>query len=264
MNRIEKYQNSIEKFIINRTDKIDKNIFPILKNNNYFITIFIIIILSVINKKNKQNNNNNNNNNNHNYNHNHNHNHNHCYYISSSMELLQLITINSDKIDNNTMAKITSLINLLILDNYNISSNILSKDKLIKHYNLVYKNINLFILNNNNNNNYNILYKLIAEITCYLFGCNTNTIFAYISLSNYYSNIIKFYYDINNFSENNLKNIINELGIHKSFEFYISNKKKFIEIALKLKITSNTLYDILEIIEYNFENFIEKYKNIIL
>lgn len=246
MSRIEKYQNSIEKFIINKINNFDnnKNIIKCINNNNYFISIFIIIILSIINKKNNNNQ------------------YNHSYYISSAMELLLLIKKNNNNIYDS--AKITSLINLLILDNYNISSNILSKDKLSKYYNLSYKEINTFILNNNFDYNFQDIYELITKITCYLFGANTNNIFTFITLSKYYSHIIKFYYDMTEYNNINNNNIINNLGIHKSFEYYMYHKKKFIEISIKMNITSNILYDIIDYIDNYFDIFIEKYKNIIL
>lgn len=246
MSRIEKYQNSIEKFILNKINKFDNNkdIIKYINNNHYFISIFIIIILSIINKKNNNNQ------------------YNHSYYISSAMELLLLLKKNNNI---NNSAKVTSIINLLISDNYNISSNILSKDKLVKYYNLTYKEINTFILNNNFEYNYQDIYELITKLTCFLFGANSNNIFAFITLSKYYSNIIKFYYDMIDFDNNiNNSNIINSLGIHKSFEYYIYYKKKFIEISIKINIVSNILYDIIDYIDNYFDIFIEKYKNIIL
>jgi hypothetical protein len=138
MNRIQKYQDSIERFFKNKSyltylnkDESD-NIINLIKKNNYFITIFLLTIINNINKKNKI--------------------HQHGYYIGSSMELALLIIRGNEKdnefdIEKNLLIKIINLMNILLSKNLEVASAILSKEKLIKNYSCAFKDINTKIIN---------------------------------------------------------------------------------------------------------------------
>ena len=141
MNRIQKYQDSIERFFINKLylkylNKEDsENIINNIKKNEYIITIFLLSITNNINKKNKV--------------------HQHGYYIGSSFELALLLIRSLEKpnmynINSDTYVKINNLVNILLSHNLELSSSVLSKDKLLKSYTTCFRIMNSKITNSIN------------------------------------------------------------------------------------------------------------------
>lgn len=300
MNRIQKYQDSIERFFINKLylkyiNKEDSEIIiNNIKKNEYIITIFLLSITNNINKKNKV--------------------HQHGYYVGSSFELALLLIRSLEKsyiynINNNQYVKINNLVNILLSHNLELSSSVLSKDKLLKSYTTCFKimntkitdSINLdFEINKNTfeytdiinykfNEPKNYLNKLKKqkkltndEIKKYIENkycpiIETAALFAwnlgggqenysiYIQkLGYYFAFLVKIYYDIleletdiKNTDLDYYPNIVINLGIQKTFEFYIFYKKKFIELSIKLDMFTNTLKELIERMESCIDKFVE-------
>ena len=300
MNRIQKYQDSIERIFINKLylkylNKEDsENIINNIKKNEYIITIFLLSITNNINKKNKV--------------------HQHGYYIGSSFELALLLIRSLEKpnmynINSDTFVKINNLVNILLSHNLELASSVLSKDKLLKSYTTCFKimnskisnSINLdFEINNgkfeytdiinykfnelkNIKNNLKKQKKLtFEEIKRYVENkycpiIETASLFAwnlgggqenysiYIQkLGYYFAFLVKIYYDIleleTDIKNTNLEyypNIVINLGIQKTFEFYNFYKKKFIELSIKLDMFTNTLKELIEKMENCVDKFVE-------
>ena len=138
MNRIQKYQDSIDRFFKNKSylTYLDNNecdlITESIKKNNFLVTIFLLTLTNNINKKNKI--------------------HQHGYYIGSSMELVFLISRFLEKeklfkINKNLLIKLSNLSNILLIQNLELASAILTKEKLLKNYNLTIKQLNSKIIN---------------------------------------------------------------------------------------------------------------------
>ena len=138
MNRIQKYQDSIDRFFKNKSylTYLDKNACDIItesiKKNNFLVTIFLLTLTNNINKKNKI--------------------HQHGYYIGSSMELVLLISRVLEKeklfdINKNLLVKLTNLSNILLIQNLELASAVLTKEKLLRNYNSTIKQLNSKIIN---------------------------------------------------------------------------------------------------------------------
>ena len=301
MNRIQKYQDSIERFFINKLylkylNKEDSEIIiNNIKKNEYLITIFLLSLSNNINKKNKI--------------------HQHGYYIGSSMELALLSIRSLEKpnifnINNDKFVKINNLVNILLSHNLELSSSVLSKEKLLKSYSSCFKILNSKITNSLTDNldiektdnfvytdliNYKfdntnkVIKELklkkklsIHEIKNYIENkycpiIETATLFTwnlgggqenysiYIQkLGYYFGFLMKIYYDILEL-ETDIKdkdlcyypNIVINLGIQKTFEFYVFYKKKFIELSIKLDMYTNTLKELIEKMELCIDKFLE-------
>lgn len=306
MSRIQKYQDSIEKFFYNKlcliylNEKEAVELTNLIKNNLFIITIFLFLVSNNINKKNKV--------------------FQHSYYIGGLIELLNILidktntTINTNykNIDNDIYIKITNLINILLMQNLEMSSINMTKDKLIKNYCNLIKTANIISINALNNNNLTIAYNKFTEtdLMYYKFKnikdvsqilgnynkINSDDIIKYIE-NNYYPSIeyalsivwicsgekeemnsvikkLGYYFsfllrinrdilDFENILENMRdtdmqysKNIVINLGIQETFEWFIYYKKKFIELSLKLKLFSNNINDLIEFLENTLDNFI--------
>jgi hypothetical protein len=302
MNRIQKYQDSIDKFFKTRLyllylDTTECNIITdSIRKNNFFVTIFLLTITNNINKKNKI--------------------HQHGYYIGSSMELAFLIQRSIEKqqifnLNNENYIKITNLINILLSQNLELASSVLSREKLMKNYSSVFKLVNNKIISIlNNKQTYNLeslkntdlinykfknpekiknifnksklseqdiiqyvetkycpILELAGLLTWNLAGGQDNITKYIEKLGHYYAFLIKIYYDLTEFetdiesSYNDFyPNIIINLGIQKSFEYFILYKKKFIELSIKLGLFSNTIKEVFDTIETKLDIFIENTK----
>jgi hypothetical protein len=303
MNRIQKYQDSIDKFFKTRLylmylDNTECNIITdSIRKNNFFVTIFLLTITNNINKKNKI--------------------HQHGYYIGSSMELAFLLQRSIEKqkifnLNNENYIKITNLINILLSQNLELATSVLSREKLMKNYSSVFKLVNnkiITILNNkqtyhfesltntdlvnykfknlqkiinifNKNNKlseqeiiqyvetkYCPILEVAGLLTWNLAGGQDNITKYIEKLGHYYAFLIKIYYDLTEFEtdiENEYNdfypNIIINLGIQKSFEYFILYKKKFIELSIKLGLFSNTIKEVIDTIETKLDLFIENTK----
>jgi hypothetical protein len=157
MNRIQKYQESVERFLKNKThDIIDNNsinvISSLLRNNNYLMAIFLLTISNNTNKKNKI--------------------QQHGYYIGCSMELLFLllkITEKKIKINNTYVLLLMSLINIMLVNNIELSTGLFTKEKNIKNYNSSIKLLNTKIIEINNNYNFKNNNFLMSDLFNYKF-----------------------------------------------------------------------------------------------
>ncbi len=268
-----------------------------IRKNNFFVTIFLLTITNNINKKNKI--------------------HQHGYYIGSSMELAFLLQRSIEKqkifnLNNENYIKITNLINILLSQNLELATSVLSREKLMKNYSSVFKLVNnkiITILNNkqtyhfesltntdlvnykfknlqkiinifNKNNKlseqeiiqyvetkYCPILEVAGLLTWNLAGGQDNITKYIEKLGHYYAFLIKIYYDLTEFEtdiENEYNdfypNIIINLGIQKSFEYFILYKKKFIELSIKLGLFSNTIKEVIDTIETKLDLFIENTK----
>jgi hypothetical protein len=268
-----------------------------IRKNNFFVTIFLLTITNNINKKNKI--------------------HQHGYYIGSSMELAFLLQRSIEKqkifnLNNENYIKITNLINILLSQNLELATSVLSREKLMKNYSSVFKLVNnkiITILNNKQTHHFESLtntdlvnYKFknlqkiinifnknnklseqeiiqyvetkycpileVAGLLTWNLAGGQDNITKYIEkLGHYYAFLIKIYYDLTEFEtdiENEYNdfypNIIINLGIQKSFEYFILYKKKFIELSIKLGLFSNTIKEVIDTIETKLDLFIENTK----
>jgi hypothetical protein len=295
MNRIEKYQDSIDRFFKNKSylTYLDKNecnvITESIKKNKFLITIFLLTLTNNINKKNKI--------------------HQHGYYIGSSMELVFLIprVLEKNKLFNlneNLLVKITNLSNILLVQNLELASAVLTKDKLLKNYNSTIKQLNNKIINIFNNkfqatdkiittdllnykfknpefvrnqlkksykctkddfikyieDKYCSVIELAASLTWNLGGGNENMTKHIEKLGYYYGFLIKIYNDILEIEfdiNDNYPNIIINLGIQETFESFMYYKKKFIELLMKTGLYSNTIKELIDFIEDILDKFLE-------
>jgi hypothetical protein len=305
MNRIQKYQDSIDKFFKTKlyqtyfNKEEFENILKCIKKNNFLLTIFLLTLSNNINKKNKI--------------------HQHGYYIGTSLELVLLIIRDMEKenlfkLKKKESIKITNLINIMLVNNLDQSASILTKDKLLKNYNTSIKIINTriaTILENNINFNkenfkntdlsnykfkndlhlkniyssykinkdelnkyiedkYCPITEIASQFTWLLGGGNENHLIYIQKLGRYYGFLIKIFYDIQELEEdinddnkinNFYPNIIINLGIQESFEYFFYYKKKFIELSIKLGVYSNIIKELLDYIEDYFDKFLDNTNN---
>jgi hypothetical protein len=303
MNRIQKYQDSIDKFFKTKlyqtyfNKEEFENILKYIKKNNFLLTIFLLTLSNNINKKNKI--------------------QQHGYYIGTSLELVLLIIRDIEKenlfkIKKKESNKIINLINIMLVNNLEQSASILTKDKLLKNYNTTIKNINIkmaCVLDNDNNfdinkesfnntdmcnykfkndtyikkiyssskinkedlnkyieNKYCEITEIASQFMWLLGGGNENQIIYIQKLGRYYGFLIKIFYDLNELEEdinndnkinNYYPNIIINLGIQESFEYFFHYKKKFIELSIKLGVYSNIIKELLDYIEEYIDKFLD-------
>jgi hypothetical protein len=305
MNRIQKYQDSIDKFFKTKmyqtyfNKEEFENILKCIKKNNFLLTIFLLTLSNNINKKNKI--------------------HQHGYYIGTSLELVLLIIRDMEKqnlfnLKKKESIKITNLINIMLVNNLDQSASILTKDKLLKNYNTSIKVINTkiaSILENNvnfkkdsfkNTDIFNYKFKnascinriylsskinkdelnkyiedkycpiteIASQFTWLLGGGSENHLIYIQKLGRYYGFLIKIFYDIQELEEdinddnkinNFYPNIIINLGIQESFEYFFYYKKKFIELSIKLGVYSNIIKELLDYMEDYFDKFLNNTNN---
>jgi|688.fasta_scaffold164253_2 hypothetical protein len=80
----------------------------------------------------------------------------------------------------------------------------------------------------------------------------------------YFGNIIKICYDFQNIEEDidnankTTTNVIANIGVHESFTLFIENKIKFIEGCTALDIYTNTMKEVMDLIEDKIDNCLEK------
>lgn len=81
-------------------------------------------------------------------------------------------------------------------------------------------------------------------------------------LASYFTFIYKLYVDYVNFEQDlatkNPKNYVIVNGLQNSYNEFFNYKQKFIEEALTLDLYTNTLAEIIEDIEHNIDNFLDK------
>jgi len=110
-------------------------------------------------------------------------------------------------------------------------------------------------------------YCSIVELGCLLTwvsaGGSENNNLTVQKMGKYYGFLMKLYldiieldYDIENIN-NYSTNIIINLGVQNTFEYFITYKKKLIEVTIKLGLFNNIIREIIEYIENKLDTFIE-------
>lgn len=296
MSRISRYQDSIYKFIKNKSclsiidEPSNKNILNYFENHNYGISIVLLTIVNTISKKNKANL--------------------HGFYLSVVFELMHLLGRLNDKDKNNfdLINKINILINHSLIQNNETSLGLI-KDKNIKLIYKLQRDINTKILQillkeefeledsikrtdlfthkfeeikNKKNKVKNIkkvtresLYLHINKKYCDI--CKYAVNFAWLisggdekqipnieRIGYNLGVILKIHNDLLNLetdidkSDEFSKNIFINLGIQECFELFNDSKQKIIEVCMKYELYTNTMKEILDFFEFKFDKFLEK------
>lgn len=290
LNKIERYKMSIDKFINTKSilsqfknDKIN----DLLKSNDYLITIFLLILSSYINRKKKIQQ--------HGYyigtsmelyllmlNDSINGEEKQKIISLINLSLIQNLEqsatiIQKDKLAKNYIQSLKLLnTNIMNLFNNNITNDyekFESSD--IVYYKSDMRNEIINKLKNKNKIKKDTLikyientYSNISQLACtYVWTTPTNK---YIQKLGYYFGIlIKYNNDLENFESDLLNdklfcdNIIINLGINDSFEYFYDIKKSFFELNIKLDIFNNNIKELVEFIESKFDNLLNNTVNFI-
>lgn len=296
MSRISRYQDSIYKFIKNKSclsiidEPSNKNILNYFENHNYGISIVLLTIVNTISKKNKANL--------------------HGFYLSVVFELMYLLSRlnDKDKINFDLINKINILINHSLIQNNETSLGLI-KDKNIKLIYKLQKDINTKILDSLLKDEFELeesikrtdlfthkfeeekskknkiktikkvkresLYLYINKKYCDI--CKYAVNFAWLisggdekQISNIerigynLGIILKIHNDLINLdediakSEEYSKNMFINFGIQECFELFNDSKQKIIEVCMKYELYTNTMKEILDFFEFKFDRFLEK------
>lgn len=305
MSRISRYQDSMNKFIKNKSCIINlnednkKNVYNTMKNADNLISIIFLTILGSQSKKNGNN-----------Y---------HGYYMACGIEMMaQIIKI----IDNRNyyekelklndidylINRLIILVNISFTQNIEYLQNIIKKDLTNKYFcnmNKLLNNNILQILNYPNisyddnikktdllkftfdkikspktlithinkankkdlityiENKYGSLCQSALIISWTFGGGDEKEINNLSSLGLYLGNILKISYDFENLerdlqtADKHSNNYVINYGIQDAFEYFVENKIKFIEGCMTLDIYTNTIKEILDIIEDKIDTFID-------
>lgn len=304
MSRISRYQDSMNKFIKNKSciTTLDGNI-RLLVNNimDRADNMIPIILLTVLNSQSKKNG----------YNQ-------HGYYMACGIEMMMTIARIIDNKNfykgefsmlsiNRIISRLSTLCNICFTQNVEYVQNIITKEKSTKIFYQMNKLLNnkLFdlldeeIMEYSDNIKKTDLLKFTFEkikypktLITHIKQVKKDNIINYIQkkygtvcqlaiimgwifgggdeksinqlekLGIYLGNLIKISYDFNNL-ERDLENateisnnfVIN-YGIQEGFEFFIENKLKFVEGCMLLDIYTNTVKEILDVIESKVDVFI--------
>lgn len=286
LNKIERYKLSIEKFINTKsTTKQNPDINNLLKSNDYLITIFLLIFSSHVNHKKKI--------------QQHGYYIGTCFelYLLLLNEKIENVTkqriislINLSFIQNleqsatiipkeklsKHYATSLKLLNTNILSLY---ENKFTNDDYEKYTSsdiMYYKKQNREIiitkLKNKNKIKKDILLKYIENTYGNItqFACNC----VYLSnnkhiqkLGYYFGILIKYNHDLENFENDLLNdnifcdNLIINLGICNSFEYFYEIKRHFFELNIKLDIFNNNIKELVEFIESKFDTLLNDTEN---
>ena len=297
MSRVTRYQDSVKRFINNRSCFVDvkgSDLEDIIKEhtgeNKYLLSILFLTIMNKQTKKNKlsfQ-----------------------GYYSASCLEFIRIYTeliLNKDKYcEKYGLDKYSRSVNLLIIlstkswnQNMEVAKKCLNNEQLVKLYSQF---TNLFndklgidkILGNNKlienkkiksdlhrhnikfsktkqynkesfdlyiENTYGSLCELVV-ILGWLIGCDNNTknFNRLIKAGKAFGYMYKLSQDFGLIDDNNDKNYVINCGIQESYECFLHNKQKFIEETMNLDIFSNTIKEIINNLEYNVNKVIDKTK----
>ena len=312
MSRISRYQESIGKFIRNKSSLTEiqdsltkKNILDIIKNSDYICSILLLTILNNQSKK-------------HNINI-------HGYYVAASINHIMTIILLSEQPDFYGKLygydMVRHIINELILQiNICLAYNIETiephypPEKTLKIYNKCIKLINRKLINVLSNvsdkldnldkldlpilksdiikyhfenldeikrklvllkkmeetslnafiiNKYGTLCQLALSLGWILGGGDDKQISMLDKLGIYFSKMIKITLDFGNIEENikisqsSSNNFVVNFGIQHSFENFMQNKEKFISGCIKLNIYTNTIKEIIDLLESKIDDIIE-------
>jgi hypothetical protein len=308
MSRISRYQESIGKFIRNKSSLNDlsdeqtkKNILDIVKDSDYLCSILLLTILNNQSKKNNINV--------------------HGYYIASGINHIMTIIVllenkefyskiytgpMIDRIINELILQINiclalnietiephytadkiikiyhkciklinkKLINILTLDELLLKDNILRTDIIKYHFeNLDEIKKKLVLLRKIDEpcfhqfiaNKYGTLCQLALSLGWILGGGDEKLVYLLDKIGIYFSKMIKITIDFSNLEENILEldnqkssnNFVVNYGIQHSFEVFMQNKEKFISGCIKLNIYTNTIKEIIDLLEHKIDDIID-------
>lgn len=304
MSRISRYQDSMNKFIKNKSyiTSLDGNI-RILINNimDKADNMIPIILLTVLNSQTKKNG----------YSF-------HGYFMACGVEMMMMV---AKIIDNKNFYKkdltvqslnritnrLITLINICLSQNIEYIQNIITKEKAIKIYYYASKLLNnkLFDIideeymeysenikktdllkftfekikspktlithikqvkkehiNNFINKKYGSICQLAMIMGWILGGSDEKHVSMLEKLGTHLGYMIKLSYDFTNlerdleYAKENSNNYIINFGIQEGFELFIENKLKFVEGCMMLDIYTNTVKEILDVIESKVDLFI--------
>lgn len=296
MSRISKYQDSMKKYIMNKSylselQNHKNEIFDLLKNSDYIISVILLTILSNKNKKNKTSI--------------------HGYYMGSAIELILLLAkINDKQLQEYSYlsSDIINLCNIFLSQNIEHVQSALSKEKINKVCMFTFKYMNSKLLNIQNSVQLvsnNLLKK--TDIMKYRFTSDTTLIkqklysikqlsqqelLTYIDdkygsvgkiaivfgwllgsgefdkiselehIGRYLGILIKLYYDFINLETDLLNsndityNYVINFGIQASLELFLDTKTKFIEGCIIHDSHSTTIKELLDVLDKNIDKFI--------
>lgn len=305
MSRISRYQDSMSKFIKNRSHistlegNMRLHIYDLLKNSDNIVPIIMLTVLNSQSKKNGYSL--------------------HGYYMGCGMEMIiTIIKILDNKIyyresyDEKTIQKIifrlSSIINICLVQNIEYIQNMFPKEKVIKISCFASKLVNSKIsdicdedvLDTSKNIKKTDLLKYtfkqtktpnatisslkqikiesmekyiekkygsmcqIAMTLGWLLGSgDEKTIPQLEKLGKYLGTMLKISYDFENIerdlchNDKSTHNYIVNYGIQDGFELFIDNKVKFVEGCMNLDIYTNTMKEVLDLIEEKVDLFID-------
>lgn len=305
MSRISRYQESMGKFIKNKSyitsleGNMRINIYDLLKNSDNMMPIIMLTVLNSQSKKNGYSL--------------------HGYYMGCGMEMIMTIvklldnkiyhSINYDEKNiQKIVSKLTSVINICLTQNIEYIQNMFPKEKVIKIFCYANKLINTKIFDICEEDNMDICKNIkktdllkysfqniknpentissikqikvsdmenyidkkygsmcqLAMILGWLLGSGDDkTIGTLEKLGKYLGFMLKISYDFENVERdlchNNKSshNYVINYGIQNGFELFIDNKVKFVEGCMSLDIYTNTMKEILDLIEEKIDAFID-------
>ena len=305
MSRISRYQDSMSKFIKNRSHistlegNMRINIYDLLKNSDNIVPIIMLTVLNSQSKKNGYSL--------------------HGYYMGCGMEMIiTIIKILDNKVyygvnyDEKTIQKIilklSSIINICLAQNIEYIQNMFPKEKVLKISCFASKLVNSKlsdiceeeILDTTKNIKKTDLLKYSFKETCqpdnvisslkqiksesmdkyiekkygsmcqiamtlgWLLGSgDEKTIPQLEKLGKYLGIMLKLSYDFENIERDlrhnhvSSNNYIINYGIQNGFELFIDNKVKFVEGCMSLDIYTNTMKEVLDLIEEKVDSFID-------
>jgi hypothetical protein len=307
MSRISRYQDSINKYMKNKScltnldnKNIKENIYNIIDDCDYLIPIVLLTVLSCQSRKTKISL--------------------HGYYMGCGIELMMTIAKIMDsenkyniqyekKNIKQVINKMSLLINMCLSQNIEHIQTYVSKEKVLKifHGSIKYLNekiydivddINLEVGNNikktdlikynfetvadpkqkitalkqvNKDQLMNFIDKKYgsvcqtALVVGWLLGSGDDKMIDNLErLGTHLGNIIKLSYDFKNLEDDlntsidYTKNFVINYGIQESFELFIDSKAKFIEGCMKMDLYSNTMKEVLDLIEVRVDEIINK------
>lgn len=304
MSRISRYQDSMNKFIKNKSciTSLDGDIRLLINNiMDKSDNIVPILLLTVLNSQSKKNNISL-----------------HGYYMGCGIEMMNVIAklIDNNKYYQNVLSKksikriinrLSTLINISLSQNIEYIQNILTKEKAIKIFyntnkilnNKLYELLDDDVMEYSDNikktdllkftfekiqspktlithikqakkeNLLNFIQKKygtvcqMAMVMGWLLGNgDEKTLIQLEKLGSYFGILIKISYDFNNLerdlgcAKETSNNYIINFGIQDGFEIFIDNKLKFVEGCMILDIYTNTIKEILDVIESKVDLFI--------
>lgn len=307
MSRISRYQDSMSRFIKNKScindlqdQHIKHYIFEIVSEFDHVVSILLLTVLNNQGKKNGMTL--------------------HGYYTASSIEIMMIIIklLDNEKKYNtkygsrNVQRIITELIgsiNICLSQNIESIQPHYAKDKVLKIFHtcikLINKRITKLISNeslevdkkikttdiikyhfydaqkikqklvklkqvkessliNFINDKYGSVCQLSLELGWLLGGGDEKTLPNLDKIGTYFSIMVKLANDFINIeseidnSETYTKNYVVNFGFQNSFELFIDNKQKFIEACILLDIYTNTVKEIVDLIENKVDEVIDK------